>query len=519
MIKQLVLASSLSAMSTLGAQELRSTAEFQRGIESALPSSAGLVAALQSKMHLAVHARRVLPNHHMGALGEAVAAQVVSADMKGTGNWEKIHSSFGRNGLDLVHLRYGKDGLPNKVQTGEVKSGSSQLKTTQSGLQASPEYVAHGLGKLGQRWASLANELAHGHVGLGSRAEAMSAGEQIPVIQGAKTICYYRDVSSGQWKYDGQSHDENLALRQVRRGSLLLLAGGKSQIAVGRRVVHVDFIGNKAEISIYNAPERGLTTTIRRLELNRRISMPAERFGNILSEPLANQIARKSPGMSRSEAFQIADEIRAANRDLRSLARLRSPGTISSQYLKGTAWGAGSGAALASVFDVGSQILGSEKYAPLRTLKSAGVGALAGGSFALTYQGSLQFITVNRLLATGAAKFASAGAATIVVSVGFAYIGYFMGAWDISQANRHAAIGVISYGVGLAAGVLATGSMAGAMSGPGALVVIPVTIVVSGVLYVTCDWWDNRSNDQTIMQRLEMYRGNWSYLGIPSGPG
>ena len=511
----LPLFASLSVGSVLSAQDGVQLSHFRSGSENGGISSIGMVAALHSRMDLAVHSNKILPNHHKGALGEEIAGQVMSDEMAGTGNWNRIHSSFGRNGLGLVHLRYGRDGLPNKVQTAEVKADSSRLNMTKTGMQASPEYVSLRLKRIGQRWDELSNEMAGGRVKTGNTAEAAISGEQIPVVQGRKTIVYYKSKTDGSWYFDGQEHNQKFAFRQVSRGGLILGAGAKGIISVTNRVVHVQFSNNEATLSIYNASEAEAITSIRNLPYMRSIVVHKNILSDVSGKVLSDEIFIKSPGMSRPDANLIADEIRASNKDLESFALLKAPGSIAGQYARGTALGMGAGAAFATVFDVGSQIISGERYDPIRTLKSAGIGAAAGGAFALTYQGSLHFITAHRLLLAGAAKFASAGSATIIVSVGFAYIGYFTGAWDINQANRHAAIGVISGGVGLAAGVLTFGSMSGAMSGPGALVVVPVTIVVSGVLYVTCDWWDNKTSDEILWKRIQRYKTSGLFMVSP----
>ena len=144
--------------------------------------------------------------HWKGELGESlVKHHYLSRRLGSQANWSSLTPKLGRQGIDLLYVKYNTFDKPSEVWVGEVKYGSSRLGHTKTGLQASPSWYKSHFKYLAKQYTNLSN-------GSVSAGRIRNARFQLPVKNG---VFWKNDVNS-PWRFSSKDHSE-VAIKAAQR--------------------------------------------------------------------------------------------------------------------------------------------------------------------------------------------------------------------------------------------------------------------------------------------------------------
>ena len=362
----------------------------------------------------------ILTTRLHGNVGEAL----VRSELHATGGWKNIPPRHGPQGLDHVWMKFDKAGRPTGLIVGETKYGTSRLGMTHSGRQMSSGWISKRLASLADDWDDMARNVATRH--------------------GEVKACPFR-------------------LRAD-----YLRAASEGRVAYRSELFRVKVKGDVATISIRTLDSNGFAGGAERTMAPIRL---VGRSANIVKAELASEVRKAYPLLSKEESRQLAGRLYTQAKNPGAAISARSPAL----RLVGTTGAVlATGGLLAGGIDAAAQLMSGEPFDWLRTGKMAELGAASalsaeaaqmGMSMALMRNASLRSSTIALgrsmgLLPARSLSIAPKAAGGIVGALVFAYGGYAVGFYDVSEAHKTAIAGA----AGTAAGGLAYSGMMAAAS-------------------------------------------------------
>ena len=380
-------------------------------------ASVAILSATEPEVALA-HSSILTTRLH-GSLGEAL----VGSELHASGGWKSIPPRHGPQGLDHVWMKFDKAGRPTGLIVGETKFGTSRLGMTRSGRQMSAGWISKRLAGLADDWDAMAHDVASRHGAIKARPFRLRAG-------------YLRAASEGRVAYRSE-------------------------------LFRVNVKGDVATISVHTLDANGVAVGAERTMPPIRL---AGRPANIVKAELTAEVRKVYPLLGKEESRQLAQRLYAQARSPADAISARNPAV----RMAGTTGAVlATGGLLAGGVDAVVQLMSGDSPDWSRTGEMAGLGAASalsaeaaqvGMSMALMRNATLRSSTIALgrsmgLLPARSLSVAPKAAGGIAGALVFAYGGYVVGLYDVSEAHRTAIAGAM----GTAAGGLAySGLMAAA---------------------------------------------------------
>ena len=426
---------------------------------------AGITTAL-SRADVAFVRSTVVMNLLKGDFGESFAERLLlNSDL----GWKPITPRVGRQGIDLVSIKYNRLGRPISLMVSEVKYGSSRLGQTKDGIQAGSNHTSKRLVALGNRYLRIANTQGI-QVQPMPRRSKVTYQIRATLMNGNVGTFWKVNSKDTAWKFDGRADDLLEAQKNIQMEGTLLKAGGENIVNVRRRLIGIKRIGGNFEIRIGDASllDDGLTQSqILKGKPAFTIPVSSPSATNEIVNNLSKHIRSNNPTLNKLEADSLArsasDILEGKNASFKS--------TLAVNSLKAGAVG--------SVFFVameGAHQLVAGEFDPVRlgTFAGIGFGSTSVGAYAgqkttaelvnkkFTSLAAKRIGMTTPFFSNLAGSLCGAGVANIV----FSYGGYIAGFYSLEEANLMTAIGTggVVGGALAGSGVLAIASAYGTAS-------------------------------------------------------
>lgn len=380
-------------------------------------ASVAILSAAEPEVALA-HSSIITTRLH-GNIGEAL----VGSELHTSGGWKSIPPRHGPQGLDHVWMKFDKAGRPTGLIVGETKFGTSRLGMTRSGRQMGADWISKRLADLADDWDSMARDVASRH----------GATKAMPLRLRAD---YLRAASEGRISYRSE-------------------------------LFRVNVKGNVATISIRSLDANGVAVGAERTMPPIRL---AGRPANIVKAELTSEVRKVYPLLGKAESRTLANKLYA---QAGSSAEAISAKSASFRMASTTGAIIATGGVLAGGIDAIAQLASGDSLDWTRTGKMAGLGAVSalsaeaaevGVSMALMRNTPLRStsIALGRgmgLLPARSLSLATKAVGGLAGALAFAYGGYAVGLYDVSEAHKTAVAGAVGT---LTGGLAYSGMMAAA---------------------------------------------------------
>ena len=420
--------------------EIRQSLPFMETRTAAFGSGVASMAILSAtEPEVALTHSSILTTRLHGNVGEAL----VRSELHATGGWKSIPPRHGPQGLDHVWMKFDKSGHPTGLIVGETKFGTSRLGMTRSGRQMSSGWISKRLASLADDWDGMARDVATRH------------GE--------------------------------VKARPFRLRADYLRAASEGRVAYRSELFRVNVKGDVATISVHTLDSNGFAVGAERTMAPVRL---VGRSANIVKGELTSEVRKVRPLMGKEESRQLAGRLYTQAKNPGEAISARSPAL----RLVGTTGAVlATGGLLAGGIDAAAQLMSGEAFDWSRTGKMAELGAASAlsaeavqmsMSMALMRNASLRSSTIALgrsmgLLPARSLSLAPKAAGGLAGALVFAYGGYVVGLYDVSEAHKTAiagAAGAATSGLahlGMMAaasawGTASTGTAIGSLSGAAA---------------------------------------------------
>lgn len=362
-----------------------------------------------------------------GKIGETL----VNHKLYSSGGWNVLDFKETSQGIDNIWVKFDANGNPRGLIVGETKFENENLKDTKDGRQGS------------RSWAK-------------------------PRLK--KAAGFYRKRYEAAIKSGRNPNDSDVRKLRVLEKYLSAAADGKWDYRV--RLIKVELTANNELVFkdyLLDADGNKVPGTENRIISRSGLSVKEI---TIIKDELIEEIKRKNPNLTYSEASSMADDIMKKEKSIRYAINSTKFGKT--QIVKSAGGAFVGGAIIAGGIDSILQLSGDDDFDVERTIKTAVLGGASSVAGDLTSIGMARLLLSNQRIHASTAKIAqmigvkpqhvgsamTSASAGAVSSVVFAYGGYALGLYDATTANRMAVAGV----AGTAAGSIASTATLAAIS-------------------------------------------------------
>lgn len=409
-----------------------------------------------------------------GGAGERVLSSLMLENPGASrSRWVELtpHRS-GARGIDALFVRVDDQGRFRAMRAGEAKFGASRLAQTRDGVQMSEGWLRPRLASTGQDYARLGRELRGNPLRASSAPPGLDVRSTALPLRGGGRALVWREGDRLRIFTAGRRVTREELVHQARRTRDLLARASRGQVAVSKRLLHLEAVGREHRLTFVRLDSRGRPVgSPHRLRGAWEALSPQTR--RRLRAAYAGELTRL-PG-SKGHVDRLTREICENPALLDRLAR--SPRWSWRIGLDGEAARLGLvGAASAGAVELVVQILRGGPLDGQRLARIAGLGGVAG---TLGYVGSqhaqalltttrlgnsfARFAPVRTLGTTRVVGGAAGGAAATLV---LAYGSYAVGLSDLHTANVQAVSGLagVAAGVAFEVGVVSLATAVGSAS-------------------------------------------------------
>lgn len=442
-------------------------AETRHDSDVLIPISAAVLSSALERADVAVARSVITPNLVKGDFAEGLTGRFILDGAGGSGKFQVISPRLGPQGLDHVAVRLDQQGRPSGLLVGETKYNSSQLGQTKAGIQMGPADTAKKLAGLASRLRDISKQ---GNMDIKTQVSPAYLNKRyqvsIPLDQ-KSSVTFWRDRSSNKnWAYDGPDTLLPKALNQLKLLADYIDGAAKGRITFRKRIFVWRLDKDKLLLTVKDATNLMDGMTLNQLpahELPPIRLTDAKWAKDAFRSAYSNQILKKIPNLTESQALSLADEVfttYSSAKDSENLLARRSFASFAgTRSLRAGIFGSTFGGAFEFAFQaMGSDSLNWNRITGMAVLSgaSAATGSLAGdlvvpGIMKSQFGNSMAARTAQVLGVGSVSRAASAAGSAFgggIASIVFAYGGYAMGYHDLTAANQTAIAGTLGAGGG-----------------------------------------------------------------------
>lgn len=437
-MKRLLLSLSLIYASTA----LASESTLENLVYAGTTQASTFTASALAKADVA-YARSILAETQLkGIVGESLAANSIEKEFLSKGGWKAITPRAAAQGIDHLYIKYNKNNIPCDLLVAETKFGSSKLGMTKDGKQASSKWYSTRLRAVASRYNDFSANTA---IELNAKKTLTTKGITDIPLKNGKTVSFWR--ANNKTYFSGSQAELNAAKQSSKDLANYINAAANDKIAYRSKIYYVEPSKNGFDINIKDAKQTSTANISTKSHPSAKLHINANTISNSksLSTAVASQIKTKMPHISDGEARLIAKD---TSKNIRNL--ITPQGNIHTRILGNSIKGAG----ITTLLIASEQLIFEGKV----DTKSLAFGLASG----LAIQGA-QYTTLA-MQRTGYVSFLNrplaAGVTSSLLTAPLAYLPYFMGYADITQANTLAVVSVASAGIATVAGAGTMGLVA-----------------------------------------------------------
>jgi hypothetical protein len=248
-------------------------------------------------------------SHWRGHLGEQlIEHHYLKTRLKLSHRWVALTPIKGRQGIDLLYIKYDINGHPTQAWVGEVKYGSARLRITKKGgIQASQQWYQYHFKQLAEDYRTIAQRRV-------TPKRQRYAQQQFPVKSGT----FWREKTGGIWHYSGSENTLKKAQQEAKNLSQFYNTCAKGQCSIQSRLYEVTNYKSNILLTVRDTHGLNYGQKQRELTVIDTYKIGKDQLGGSrkLRKTLYYTLRRTHPSLTIDQSNQIYNRELATHRSL-----------------------------------------------------------------------------------------------------------------------------------------------------------------------------------------------------------